>query len=62
MRGLENIWSAVLLLLSFCTVASATNRPIDLHNSTIRIHVGKAGCSPPQGMSTGSPLPLTGEP
>lgn len=43
MRGLENIWSAVLLALSFCMVASATNRPVDVHNSTIRIHVGKAG-------------------
>jgi hypothetical protein len=43
MRGLENIWSAVLLALSFCMVASATNRPVDAHNSTIRIHVGKAG-------------------
>jgi hypothetical protein len=24
-------------------VASATNRPVDVHNSTIRIHVEKAG-------------------
>ena len=43
MRCMENIWSAVLLTLSFCMAAPATNRPVDVHNSTIRIHVGKAG-------------------
>ena len=43
MRSLENIGSALVLALSFCMVASATDRPIDVHNSTIRIHVGKAG-------------------
>ena len=43
MRGLGNVWSAVLLALSFCMVASATDKPVDVHNSTIRIHVGKAG-------------------
>jgi hypothetical protein len=43
MKGLENIWSAVLLTLSFCMIGSATDRPIDVHNSTIHIHVGKAG-------------------
>jgi hypothetical protein len=43
MRGLENIWSALVLALSFCMVASATSRPIDVHNSTIRIHEGKGG-------------------
>jgi hypothetical protein len=43
MRGLENIWSAVLLALSFCMIASGIDRPIDVHNSTISIHVGKAG-------------------
>ena len=41
MRGLGNIW--ILLVLSFCMIASATDRPIDVDNSTLRIHVGKAG-------------------
>jgi polyisoprenoid-binding protein YceI len=43
MRGLGNIWIAVLLVLSFCMIASATDSPIDVDNSTLRIHVGKAG-------------------
>jgi YceI-like domain len=43
MKGVVNIWSAVLLVLSFCVVASASERSIDVHNSVIRIHVGKAG-------------------
>ena len=43
MRSLGNIWSAVLLVQSLCMFASATDRPIDADNSTIRIHVGKAG-------------------
>jgi polyisoprenoid-binding protein YceI len=43
MRSLGNIWSAVLLALSFWMIASATDRPIDVGSSTIRIHVGKAG-------------------
>jgi polyisoprenoid-binding protein YceI len=43
MRARGNIWSAVLLVLSFRMIASATDRPIDVDNSTIRIHVGKAG-------------------
>ena len=42
MRSLENIWSALVLALSFCMVSSA-DRPIDVHNSTIRIHVEKTG-------------------
>ena len=36
MTGVGNIWRAVLLALSFCMVASATE-------SIIRIHVGRAG-------------------
>lgn len=56
---MENIGNALVLALSFCMVASATNKPIDIHNSTIRIHVGKGvACSPPQVMTTGSRLPL----
>lgn len=43
MKGAGNIWRAVLLALSFCMVASATESRINVHNSTIRIHVGKAG-------------------
>jgi len=43
MTGRGIIWSAVLLVLSFWTIASATDRPIDVDNSTLRIHVGKAG-------------------
>jgi len=43
MKGVGNVWRAVLLTLSFCMVASATESSIDVHNSTIRIHVGKAG-------------------
>ena len=43
MRYLQNIRNALVLSLSFCTVASATNKPIDVHNSTIRVHVGKSG-------------------
>jgi polyisoprenoid-binding protein YceI len=43
MRGQGNIWSAVLLVLSFRMILSAADRPIDVDNSTIRIHVGKAG-------------------
>ncbi len=43
MRGSGSICSAVLLAVSFCTVASAAERPIDVDNSTIRIHVRKSG-------------------
>jgi polyisoprenoid-binding protein YceI len=43
MRGPGYIWSAVLLVLTFWMTASATDRPIDVDNSTLRIHVGKAG-------------------
>jgi polyisoprenoid-binding protein YceI len=43
MKGVGNVWKAVLLAVSFCMVASATERSIDVHNSTIRIHVEKAG-------------------
>lgn len=43
MKSLENIWSALVLALSICMVASATDKPLDVHNSTIRIHVEKTG-------------------
>jgi hypothetical protein len=43
MKGSGSICIAVLLAVSFCTVASAAERPIDVDNSTIRIHVRKAG-------------------
>src|SRR5215469_8284997 len=43
MNGPRNILSAVLLVVSLCMVAWAAERSIDVHNNTIRIHVGKAG-------------------
>jgi polyisoprenoid-binding protein YceI len=43
MKGSGSICIAVLLAVSFCTVASAAERPVDVDNSTIRIHVTKAG-------------------
>jgi hypothetical protein len=43
MQGPRSIWSAVVLAVSFCLVAWATERPIDVEHSTIRIHVRKAG-------------------
>jgi polyisoprenoid-binding protein YceI len=43
MKGSGSICRAVLLAVSFCTVASAAERPIDVDNSTVRIHVRKAG-------------------
>ncbi len=43
MQGPRSIWSAILLTVSFCLVAWATERPIDVDSSTIRIHVRKAG-------------------
>ena len=43
MKGSGSICSAVLLAVSFCTVASAAERPVDVDKSTIRIHVMKAG-------------------
>ena len=49
MNGPRNILSAVLLVVSFCMVAWAAERSIDVHNSSIRIHVGKAGLFSPAG-------------
>ena len=43
MKSPGKIWCAVLLAGWFCAMASATERPIDVGNSSIRIHVGKAG-------------------
>jgi polyisoprenoid-binding protein YceI len=43
MEGSRSIWSAVLLTVSFCPLAWATERPIDVEHSTVRIHVRKAG-------------------
>ena len=41
MQGSRSIWSAFLLTVSFCPLAWATERPIDLEHSTVRIHVMK---------------------
>jgi hypothetical protein len=44
MQGPRSIWKAVLLTVSFCLVAWATERPIDVDNNVVRgIHVRKAG-------------------
>jgi hypothetical protein len=38
-----NIASAVLVAVSFCPGARSTERPIDVANNSVRIHVRKAG-------------------
>ena len=43
MPGSRSIWSAVLLTVSFCPLAWAAERPIDVEHSTVRVHVRKAG-------------------
>ena len=43
MPGPRSIWSAVLLTVSFCPLAWAAERPIDVEHSTVRVHVRKAG-------------------
>jgi polyisoprenoid-binding protein YceI len=43
MKSRTTIWSGVLLAGWFCAMASASERPIDLENSSVRIQVGKAG-------------------
>ena len=59
MNGPSNILSAVLPVVSFCMVAWAAERSIDVHNSTIRIHVGKAGLFSPAGHEHWVSAPLT---
>jgi polyisoprenoid-binding protein YceI len=43
MKNWGTIRSGVLLVGWFCAMASASERPIDLENSSVRIHVGTAG-------------------